>query len=73
MASLNLSRSDADMLCASLRNPLSDGEIEEKFAELADGVLTRVQQARVRQAIWHLENLSSVTELMSMLESQEDS
>jgi 2-methylcitrate dehydratase len=55
------------------RNPLSDAEIEEKFADLADGVLTRVQQARVREAIWHLENLNSVTELMSMLKGQEDS
>jgi 2-methylcitrate dehydratase len=55
------------------RNPLSDGEIEEKFTELADGVITRVQQKRVREAIWDLENLSSVTELMTKLTSQEES
>jgi len=49
------------------RNPLSDVEVEEKFAALADGVLTREQQKRVREAIWNLEKLDSVTDLMTML------
>jgi 2-methylcitrate dehydratase len=51
------------------RNPLSDVEVEEKFAALADGVLTREQQKRVRETIWNLENLNSVTDLMTMLQA----
>ncbi len=52
------------------RNPLSDAEIEEKFTALADGVLSRQQQRRVREAIWNLEKLGSVTELMKMLSGE---
>jgi 2-methylcitrate dehydratase len=52
------------------RNPLSDGEIEEKFSGLADGVLTSEQQKRVRETIWQLENLGSVSELMAMLKGE---
>ena len=42
------------------RNPLSDVEIEEKFAALADGVISRPRQQRVRDAIWNLEKSGSV-------------
>ena len=52
------------------RNPLSDGEIEEKFAALADGVLSAEQQKRVREAIWNLEKLGSVGEFMGMLKGE---
>jgi 2-methylcitrate dehydratase len=52
------------------RNPLSDREIEEKFSALAEGVLSGPQQKRVRDAIWNLEKLASVTELMKLLKEK---
>jgi len=47
------------------RNPLSDREIEEKFAALAEGVLKKEEQKRLIDAVWNLEKLGSVTELMA--------
>jgi 2-methylcitrate dehydratase len=52
------------------RNPLSDVEIEEKFAALADGVISRARQQRVRDAVWNLDKCSSVTELMELLKEE---
>ena len=52
------------------RNPLSDLEVEEKFAALADGVISRPRQQRVREAIWNLEKTDSVTELMALLKEE---
>jgi 2-methylcitrate dehydratase len=52
------------------RNPLSDREIEEKFSALADGVLSGPQQRRVRDTVWNLESLASVTELMKLLKEK---
>src|SRR3954466_8823593 len=46
------------------RNPLSDQEIEEKYAALADGVLSKGAQKKLKEAIWNLENLGSVSDLM---------
>jgi 2-methylcitrate dehydratase len=51
------------------RNPLSDAEVEEKFDALADGVLTKEQGRRAKDAIWNVEKLGSVTELMQLLKS----
>jgi len=51
------------------RNPLSDGEIEEKFAALADGVLTQQAQAKLKDAIWNLEKIGSVTKLMALMKA----
>ena len=51
------------------RNPLTDQEIEEKFAALADGVLSNSAQKRVREAIWTLERVGSVSELMALIEA----
>ena len=51
------------------RNPLTDQEIEEKFAALADGVLTNAAQQRVKDAIWNLERVGSVSELMALMEA----
>ncbi|MGD0976374.1 MAG: MmgE/PrpD family protein [Candidatus Korobacteraceae bacterium] len=52
------------------RNPLSDLEVEEKFAALADGVISRARQQQVRNLIWNLEKCSSVTELMELLKEE---
>ncbi|HEX6906386.1 MAG TPA: MmgE/PrpD family protein [Terriglobales bacterium] len=51
------------------RNPLSDREIEEKFAALAEGVLSKLAQQKVKDAVWKLEKLRSVSELMRLLKA----
>jgi len=48
------------------RNPLSDAEIEEKFSALADGVLSKVAQKKLVDAIWNLEKVGSVSKLMAL-------
>jgi 2-methylcitrate dehydratase len=52
------------------RNPLSDAEIEEKFAALAEDVLSRAAQKKVREAVWSLEKLESVTGLMKLMKAR---
>ena len=49
------------------RNPLTDQEIEEKFEALADPVMTKAAQKRLKDAIWSLEKCSSVRELMALM------
>jgi 2-methylcitrate dehydratase len=51
------------------RNPLTDQEIEEKFGALAEGVLTESAQKQVKEAVWNLERVGSVTELMALMEA----
>ena len=51
------------------RNPLTDQEVEEKFAALADGVLSAGAQKRVKDAVWNLERVGSVNELMELMEA----
>ena len=51
------------------RNPLTDQEVEEKFSALADGVLSNGAQKRVKEAVWNLERVGSVSELMALMES----
>jgi 2-methylcitrate dehydratase len=49
------------------RNPLSDAEIEQKFAALAGPMLSRAAQKKVREAVWNLEKLESVSGLMKLM------
>jgi 2-methylcitrate dehydratase len=51
------------------RNPLSDREIEEKFASLAEGMLSPPEQHRLRDAIWNLETVNSVSDLLALTAS----
>lgn len=51
------------------RNPLTDQEIEEKFTALAEGVLSPGAQKRVKDAVWNLERVGSVTELMALMKA----
>ncbi|MBZ5569973.1 MAG: MmgE/PrpD family protein [Acidobacteriia bacterium] len=51
------------------RNPLSDAEIEEKFTALAGPVMGRAAQKKVREAVWNLEKLDSVTGLMKLMKA----
>lgn len=49
------------------RNPLADREVEEKFAALAEDVLSKGAQSKVIDAVWGLEKLGSVSKLMALL------
>ncbi len=51
------------------RNPLGDSEIEQKFEALAEGVLSRAAQHRLKLAIWNLEKVESVSRLMQVMKS----
>jgi 2-methylcitrate dehydratase len=51
------------------RNPLTDLEIEEKFSALAAGVLTEEAQKKVKDTVWDLERVGSVSELMQLMEA----
>ena len=51
------------------RNPLTDAELEEKFDALAEGVLTNAARQRIKDAVWSLERVGSVTELMALMKA----
>lgn len=51
------------------RNPLTDREIEEKFEALADPVMTRSAQQKLKDAIWNLEKCDSVSALMKLMKA----
>ncbi len=51
------------------RNPLTDAEIEEKFAALAEGVLTTKAQKKLKDAIWNVEKMGSVSKLMALMKA----
>jgi 2-methylcitrate dehydratase len=51
------------------RNPLSDAEVEEKFAALAEGVLSDGAQKKLKNAIWNLEKVGSVSKLMGLMKA----
>jgi 2-methylcitrate dehydratase len=51
------------------RNPLSDAEVEEKFAALAEGVLSSGRQKKLKDAIWSLEKVRSVSKLMALMQA----
>jgi len=44
-------------------NPLTDTQVEEKFAALAEPVLSEAARAKLVQAIWSLDTLGAVYEL----------
>jgi len=48
------------------RNPLTDREIEEKFDALASPVLSDAGRARLKEAVWDLENVASISGLMDL-------
>jgi 2-methylcitrate dehydratase len=51
------------------RNPLTDQEIEEKFTALAEGVLSAPTQKKLKEAVWSLERVGSVSDLMALMET----
>jgi 2-methylcitrate dehydratase len=55
------------------RNPLTDAELEEKFAALAEGVLSGQAQKKLKDAIWNLDKVDSVSKLMALMKADEHS
>jgi len=51
------------------RNPLTDQEVEEKFAALAESVLSKSAQQRLKDVIWNLEKIGSVSKLMGLMKA----
>jgi 2-methylcitrate dehydratase len=51
------------------RNPLTDAEVEEKFAALAGSVLSAGARKKLIDAIWSLEKVGSVSKLMSLMKA----
>ena len=51
------------------RNPLTDAEVEAKFAALAEPVLTAEGQDRLKEAIWSLDTPESVSSLRALTRS----
>ena len=50
------------------RNPLSDQEIEEKFDALAEPITTDESRKAIKDLVWNLEDLDSISRLMESLE-----
>lgn len=51
------------------RNPLTDQEIAEKFSALAEGVLSTGAQKLIKETVWNLERVGSISDLMALMES----
>lgn len=51
------------------RNPLTDGELEDKFEALAEPVLSKAARRRALDAVWSLENMDSVSRLMQLFKA----
>jgi len=51
------------------RNPLTDREIEEKFEALADPVMSKQAQQKLKDAIWNLEKCDSVSAVMKLMKA----
>jgi 2-methylcitrate dehydratase len=51
------------------RNPLSDAEIEAKFEALAAPVMSDGAIERLKDAVWNLDSLGSVTDLLELAQS----
>ena len=51
------------------RNPLSDQEVEEKFDALAAPSISEAGRRAIKDAVWKLEELGSVTELLELCQA----
>jgi 2-methylcitrate dehydratase len=52
------------------RNPVSDKGIEEKFEALAEPVMDAAARRKLIDAIWNMDKLASVSELMGMMKAK---
>src|SRR6266446_4847731 len=49
------------------KNPMSDGEVEEKFQKLTRRILDRSRARRILDAVWNLEKTKDVSKVLSIL------
>lgn len=49
------------------KNPMSDHEVEAKFRALAAGVLAPEQTTRLLDALWHLEDVTDIGDVLCLL------
>jgi 2-methylcitrate dehydratase len=49
------------------RNPMSDGEVEEKFQKLTRRILDKPRSRRILDALWNLERAKDVSKVVSIL------
>ncbi len=54
------------------RNPLTDAEVEAKFDALADGVIPAEVGRKVKELVWTLEDMPSISELMALLRAGQE-
>src|ERR1700757_5241578 len=73
---VNITTTDGRVLSKQLdfpkgdpRNPLTDQEVEEKFAALTEGVLSAPAQKKLKDVIWNLERVGSVSDLMALMKA----
>jgi 2-methylcitrate dehydratase len=73
---VNITTTDGRMFTKQLdypkgdpRNPLTDQDVEEKFAALAEGVLSQKAQKKLKDAIWNLDKIGSVSKLMALMKA----
>jgi len=52
------------------RNPLTDEEIEEKFEALAAPIMPAEERQELKEAVWNLESVESITELMRLTRAE---
>ncbi len=50
------------------RNPLTDAEIEGKFDALAGPIMSGDARGKVKELVWNLEKVSTISEVMAALE-----
>ena len=50
----------------SVEKPMTDRQLEAKFADLADGILPAAAIRRVMDACWNVENLPDAAEIARM-------
>jgi 2-methylcitrate dehydratase len=48
------------------RNPLTDAEVGEKFDALAAPILSEGARERIKEAVWRLENVEKISDLMAL-------
>ena len=51
------------------RNPLTDEEVEGKFDALAAPILSDEKRRRIKDTVWNLDTLATVSELMDLCKS----
>jgi len=52
-------------------NPMTDGEVEDKFSRLADGEMAPARQVEVLRRLWELETETDLGSLLALFQRSE--